>query len=335
MSDLKKKIFKPIYFLMGEESFYIDEITNYMEKNCIPEEERSFNQTILYGKDIDLAGMLNQAKRFPMMSNYNLVIVKEAQNLKGIDGSGTGEVDPFMLYVEKPLNSTILVINYRGKSLDKRKKIFKSLEKNAAIFESAKIYDDKVGAWITTYLKAKGYNIEIKAAELMANFLGNDLSKVANEIEKLCIVLPKGATINLKDIEENVGISKDFNVFELQDAIGKRDFYRSNLIVTHMGQNPKTKSIIPMLTMLYSFFTKILLIHSATDKSKQGLAVATGINQFFINDYLVAARNFSIVKTARIVGILREYDAKSKGIDAPSVDDSELMRELVFRILHV
>lgn len=335
ISDLKKKIHKPIYYLMGEESYFIDQITRQIEKHTLPEEEKSFNQTVFYGKDIDMGDLLNTARRFPMMSNYNIVILKEAQNLKGIEGLSADQTDPFLLYAENPPPSTILVINLRGKSLDKRKKLYKTLDKNGVIFESKRIYENKVGEWIISQLKQEGYGIEVNAAELMANHLGNDLSKVAQEIEKLTIVLPKGSKVTLKEIEENIGISKDFNVFELQNAIGKKDIYKANLIITHLGQNPKTKSIIPIIAFLYSFFTKILMMHSSTDKSNQALASLLGVNPYFMRDYTEAARNFPKIKCIHIIGFLREYDTKSKGIDAPPTDDLELMRELIYKILHI
>jgi DNA polymerase-3 subunit delta len=335
ISDLKKKIYKPIYYLMGEESYFIDQITNYIDKNVLPEEEKSFNQTVFYGKDIELSTLLDTARRFPMMSNYNVIILKEAQNLKGIEGLPADQTDPFSLYIENPPPSTILVINLRDKTLDKRKKIYKVLEKNAVLFESKRIYENKVGAWIIKYLQSEGYTIDVKASELMASHLGNDLSKVAQEIGKLTVVIPKGKAITLKDIEENIGISKDFNVFELQEALSKKDIYKANLIITHLGQNPKTKSIIPLIAFLYSYFTKILMIHSATDKSNQALASLLGVNPFFVRDYIDTARNYPQAKCVHIIGFLREYDAKSKGIDSPTVDDLELMRELIYKILHI
>lgn len=335
ISDLKKKIYKPVYFLMGDEAYYIDAITSYIEKNVLPEEEKSFNQTILYGRDIDLASLLNAARRFPMMSNHNVVIVKEAQVLKGIEGVAAGSTDPFLLYLENPAPSTILVINLRDKTLDKRKKIYKTLDKVGCLFESKKIYEDKVGGWITQYVKQRKYTIETKAAELMANHLGNDLAKVANEIDKLLLAEPEGSNITMKEIEENIGISKDFNVFELQSAIGKRNFQKAILIITHMAQNPKTKSIIPLISFLYSFFSKILLVHSVSDKSNTGIASVLGINPYFAKDYLEAARNFNRAKSSVIISVLREYDAKSKGIDYPTVDDGELMKEMVFKIFSV
>jgi DNA polymerase-3 subunit delta len=335
IADLNKKIYKPVYFLMGEESFYIDEITTRIEKAVLSEEEKAFNQTVLYGKDIELGLLLNAARRFPMMSNYNVVIVREAQNMKGIEGVASNEVDPLLMYFENPPQSTILVINLKGKLLDKRKKIYKALDKNAVLFESKRIYEDKVGAWITNRLKALGYGIDIKAAELMASHLGNDLSKVSKELEKLLILIPKGGQVTLKEIEENIGISKDFNVFELQTAIGKRDVYKANLIINHMGQNPKTKSIIPLISIFYAYFTKLMMMHSAKDKSKPGLASLLGVNPFFMNDYMQAARNYDIKKCIHIIGFLREYDTKAKGIEMPSVDDLDLMRELIYKIMHV
>lgn len=335
VSDIKKKIYKPIYFLMGEESFYIDEITMLLEKSILPEEERSFNQSIFYGKDIEMGTLLDNSRRFPMMSNYNVVIVKEAQNMKGIDGLPSDQTDPFMLYLENPAKSTILVINYKGKSLDKRKKIYSCIDKNSVLFESKRIYDNKVGEWIIKQLKESGKTIDAKAAELMASHLGNDLSLVARELEKLVIVAPKNGPISMKEIDEHVGISKDFNIFELQMALAKKDIYRSNLIVTHLGQNPKTKSIIPLIAFLYSYFSKLLMIHSSSDKTRQSLAALLGVNPFFVQDYLDAARSFPATKCMAIIGFLREYDAKSKGIDNPTTDDLELMRELVFKILYI
>lgn len=335
LSDLKKKIYKPIYYLMGDEPFFMDEISSQIEKSVLPDAEKSFNQAVLYGKDIEIGTLLNHARRFPMMSNYNVVIVKEAQNMKGIEGLPADETDPFLLYAENPPKSTILVINLKGKVLDKRKRIYKVLEKEHVLFESVKIYENKVAPWIINQFKEAGKTIDLKAAELMASHIGNDLSMVAREIEKLLISAPKNAPISLKEIEDHVGISKDFNVFELQNALGKKDVYKTNLIITHLGQNPKTKSIIPLIAMLYGFFVKIIMVHSAEDKSKMSLAALIGVNPYFVQDYLDAARNYPQNKCIHIISFLREYDAKSKGIDSPSMDDLELMRELMYKILHV
>lgn len=333
ISDLKKKIYHPIYFLMGEEGYFIDEITNFIEKNVLDEAEKSFNQSTLYGRDTDLTNLLNLCRKFPMGANYNVILLKEAQALKGIEGSPSGVIDPFLLYAENPLKSTILVVNLREKSLDKRKKLYKILDKNACLFESKKIYENKVGSWISQYLKNKGYTIDLKACELMASYLGNDLSKVSNEIEKLLLTQAKGSTIGVREIEDKIGISKDFNVFELQNAIGERNFVQAMTIVTYLAQNPKTKSIIPLIALLYSYFSKILLVHYAEDKSQNSLASTIGIHPYFVKDYLLAAKNYPKAKTACVIGILRYYDAMSKGIDSPTIDDGELMKEMIFKIL--
>jgi DNA polymerase III subunit delta len=332
MSDLKKKIYHPVYFLMGDETYYIDAITEYMDKNILPEAEKSFNQSVLYGKDLDLGKLLNAARRFPMMSNYSLIIVKEAQDLKGIDGGGADKVDPFLLYIEKPLKSTILVINYKGKSLDKRRKIYKAIEQHGVLFESKKIYEDKVGKWIIDYLKAEGREIDPRAAELMAGQLGNDLSKVVNEINKLLILTPQSVRITSKEIEDNVGISKEFNVFELQNSIGRKDLAKTALIVHHISKNPKN-SIIPTIGMLFAFFTKLMMIHGSKSKEDRDLAPLIGVSPFFMKDYHAAAKNYSAGQCAAVIGILREYDAYSKGIDSPAVDDMELLLEMVYKII--
>lgn len=335
ISDLKKKIYKPIYYLMGEEAYFIDKITNYIEKNVLTDAEKSFNQTVLYGRDIDLGKLINTARQFPMGANYNVVIVKEAQAMKGIEGLSAGTTDPFLLYVENPSQSTILVINLRDKKLDKRKKLYKTLDKTACLFESKKIYDNKVGAWINGYVKSKGYSIDIKASELIASYLGNDLSKVSNEVNKLLLTQNKGQMVSLENVEENIGISKDFNAFELQAAIGKRNTSQALLIATYMSKNPKTKSIIPIIALLYSYFSKILLVHYTPDKSNTSIAASIGINPYFAKDYIQAASNFPKAKAAHIIGVLRKYDTMSKGIDSSTIDDGELLKEMVFKILSV
>ncbi len=334
IKDIDQNNFKPLYYLMGEEGYYIDAITQRLEQRILPEEERSFNQHVLYGKDTDIATVLNTARQFPMMSNYNVVILKEAQDLKGIAGEAKGAVDPFMLYAEKPAEKTILIVNYRGKSLDKRKKLYKILDKQAVLFEAKKLYDNQVGPWISTYVKQKGYSIDAASAELMASHIGNDLVKVVNEMNKLTIVLPQGTAINSKIIEEHIGISKDFNVFELQKAIGRKDIYQVNLIVHHMGKNPKTSSIIPMVANLYGYFTKVFMVHYAENKSNDAVAAMIGVPPFFAKDYIQAARHYSKAKCASVIHTLREYDAKSKGIDSPPVDDGDLMREMMYKIIH-
>lgn len=332
MGDIKNRKFKPVYFLMGEEPYFIDAITDYIEKNLLKEDEKAFNQTVVYGADVDLGQILNAAKRFPMMAEYNLVIVKEAQNVKGLDGSSEGNADPFALYVENPLKSTVLVINYKGKKLDSRRKLAKLIDKEQVLFESKTLYDNQVGRWITDYLKGRDVSIEPNAAEIMAAHLGNKLSTIVMELDKLKLAVGENGTITTADVERNVGISKDFNVFELQNALGARDVYRSALIAKHMGAMPK-HSIIPDIAALYGFFTKIMILHSMSGSSPAEQAAALKVNPYFMKDYQTAARSYSLRQCAQIISILREYDAYSKGIDAPPVDDADLLNEMIFRIL--
>lgn len=332
MGDIKNRKFKPVYFLMGEEPYFIDAITDYIEKNLLKEDEKAFNQTVVYGADVDLGQILNAAKRFPMMAEYNLVIVKEAQNVKGLDGASEGNADPFALYVENPLKSTVLVINYKGKKLDSRRKLAKLIDKEQVLFESKTLYDNQVGRWITDYLKGRSVSIEPNAAEIMAAHLGNKLSTIVMELDKLKLAVGENGTITTTDVERNVGISKDFNVFELQNALGARDVYRSALIAKHMGAMPK-HSIIPDIAALYGFFTKIMILHSMSGSSPAEQAAALKVNPYFMKDYQTAARSYSLRQCAQIISILREYDAYSKGIDAPPVDDADLLNEMIFRIL--
>lgn len=332
MRDLKERKFKPVYFLMGEEPYFIDVITDYIEKNLLKEDEKAFNQTVVYGADVDLGQIINTAKRFPMMSEYNLVIVKEAQNVKGLDGTGDGKVDPFALYAENPQKSTVLVIAYKGKKLDSRKKLTKYLDANHVLFESKPLYDNQVGRWITDYLKLRNIQIEPNAAEIMAAHLGNNLSSIVMELDKLKVAVGEGGKITSADVERNVGISKDFNVFELQKAIGARDMYKSALIAKHMGAMPK-HSIIPDIAVLYGFFTKTMILNSMRGASNAELASALKVSPFFIADYQLAGRNYSMSQCAQVISILREYDAYSKGIDAPAIDDADLLREMIMKIV--
>ena len=332
MSDLKNRQFKPIYFLMGEEPYFIDAITDYIDKNLLSDDEKAFNQAVVYGADVDLGQVINMAKRFPMMSEYNLVIVKEAQNVKGLDGAAEGNVDPFALYAENPLKSTVLVINYKGKKIDTRRKLAKLLDKEHVLFESKPLYDNQIGRWITDYLRNQNIAIEPNAAEIMAAHLGTKLSAIVMELDKLKVAVGETKKITAADVERHVGISKDFNVFELQNAIGARDVYRSALIAKHMGAMAK-HSIIPDIAVLYGFFTKVMILHSMRGASNAELASALKVNPFFVKDYQLAARNYTLTQCASVISILRKYDAYSKGIDAPPVDDADLLNEMVFSII--
>ena len=326
ISDLKNKIYYPIYFLDGEESFFIDEISDYIEMNVLTDLEKEFNQTIIYGKDTNIPTLVSYARRFPMMANYQVIIVKEAQDID--------KIEELAGYIENPLNSTLLVICYKYDKLDRRKSIAKTIEKTGVLFESGRLYDNQIPDWISEYVRKKNYSISTKATFLLAEFLGTDLSKIVNEISKLIINIPPGQEITEEYVEKNIGISKDFNVFELQKAIGKKDVYRSNQIITHFAANPRENPLVKVIPLLYSYFSKVLIYHQLPDKSRNNAASALSVNPFFIQDYQVAAGNFKVNKLISIISLLREYDLKAKGVDNASTSDGELMKELVFRILH-
>jgi DNA polymerase-3 subunit delta len=337
IKDLKNRKFSPVYLLHGEESFYIDQISDYIEENVLSAAEKSFNQTIFYGKDSDPMSILNAAKRYPMMSDYQVILVKEAQDLKwGKDGEDDKKSgDPLLGYFENPLPSTILVFCYRNGKFDKRKKIFKILEKNGLVFESPSIHENKVPTWIEAFVRERGYSINVQASALVAEYLGNDLSKVANELEKMMLNVSAGKEISTQDIQNNIGISKDYNVFELQNAIARKDAYKVNQIINYFADNPKNNPIQLLLGALNSYFTKILKYHHTGDKSPQTLASALGIAPFFVREYEQAARNYSKEKVFRIISYLRDYDLKIKGVDASAnTEQGELMKELMFKIIH-
>ena len=330
MTELKKRQYRPVYFLMGEEPYFIDVIADYIAENALAEQEKAFNQVVLYGKDANVYTVLDAAKRFPMMSQHQVVIVKEAQNLK--------EIDKLQFYVEKPLQSTILVICHKYKTIDKRLKLYKSLDKSkdAAIFESKKLYDNQVPAWITNFLTERGYAIAPAAASLLTEYLGAELGKVVNELNKLMITLPENdKKITLEHIEKNVGISKDYNVFELQKALGDKDILKANRIIGYFARNPGSNPMVMVISSLYSYFVKILTYHYLPDKSQSAAASALKVNPFFVKDYEAAARKYSAPKIIQIISLLREYDLKSKGAGSSSASDGDLMREMTYKILHV
>lgn len=344
--DLKRKIFKPIYFLSGEESYYIDEISNFIENNVLDDAEKDFNQTIVYGKDIVLSGILGLAKEFPMMSDYKVVIVKEAQNLKELNKNASSDEDSgnkteannasaqFLNYINHPQKSTILVFCFKYKTIDKRSAIAKALQKNAVFLETKKMYDNQIPDWISNYVKEKNYSISPKASFLLSEFLGSDLSKITNEINKLLIGLPTGKEITPEMIQDNIGISKEFNVFELQDALAKKDIVKANRIINHFAANEKENPSQLVLASLYGYYSKILKYQFLTDKSKFGAAQALGVNPFFVDGYSKAAANYTSLKLKNIFSYLKECDLKSKGVDNSNIPYGELLKELVFKILH-
>ena len=326
--DLKNRNYKPIYYLMGEESYYIDKISEYISQTVLTDEEKEFNLTVMYGADTDIASIINAAKRYPMMSEYQVVIVKEAQNVK--------DMESLVYYVQKPSPSTILVICHKHGTLDKRKKLAATIEKVGVLFESKKIKDTQLSGFITSFLKRKSVDIEPKATEMMAEFVGTDLSRMAGELEKLVLTLPAGQMrITPEQIERNIGISKDYNNFELKNAIIARDVLKANKIIKYFDENPKTNPIQATLSVLFNFFSNLMLVYYAPDKSEQGIASMLGLkNTWQAKEYLAAARVFSGVKVMQIIGEIRYCDAQSKGVDNVSLKDGDLLRELIFKILH-
>ncbi len=326
LADIKKRVYYPIYFLMGEEPFFIDTISNELENTILDEAERSFNQVVLYGSDVSVNDIMSQARAFPMMSDYLVVIVKEAQNVDNIDSLAD--------YIEKIPPTTILVINYKYKKLDKRRALAKYIDKKGVLFESKKLYDNNIPEWITKYLAAKKYNITPKATQMIADFLGNDLHRVRNELEKLMVALPPSKRIDDADVEYNVGISKDFNVFELQKAIGSKDLPKANRIINYFGDNPKENPIFMVISVLYGYYTKLLKLHFSKDKNKSTVATMLGVNPFFVNDYFEAVRNYSWTDCMNCIEVLREFDLKSKGYNSTSdISQKELYREMLFKLM--
>ena len=345
ISDLKKKNFRPVYFLMGEESYFIDMISDHIEKNVLDESEKDFNQTILYGGDVDINTVIAAAKRFPMMSERQVVIVKEAQSIKGLVKKEKEKDDKeetkkekiktsFEAYIENPQKSTILVFCYKYKTVDKRTALAKSLVKHAVLFESKKIYENKVPDWIIEYLKNKKYKVGPKACMMLTEYLGADLGKIANELDKLMISIPAGSEITTEQIENNIGISKEFNVFELQNALGRKDILKANQIVNYFSANSKDHPMVLTVISLYGYFSKILTYHFLPDKTRDIAAKAMGVHPFFLGDYEKAAKLYPAAKIKSVVHQLREYDLKSKGINNVSAEDGSILKELVYKILH-
>jgi DNA polymerase-3 subunit delta len=327
LKELKKKIYRPIYLFHGEESYFIDKLTRFIQDNVLSESEKSFNLTIFYGKDTDAGTVINTARRYPMMASHQVVILKEAQTMK--------DLNELLYYVEKPQKSTILVITHKHKALDKRTKLARSLEKNAVVFESKKIKDYRIPEWITRYLQHHNKNIDNHAAMLITEYLGNDLNKIAHELDKLLLTVPeKDTNITSDHVERNIGISKDYNTFELINALADKDAVKANRIVSHFGKNPNEYPMPLVIGSMYFFFSKLLGYHFMKNKNRKQVASSLRVYPNMVWQYEKAAKKYNYQKSARIISYLREYDLKSKGLNNVSTPENELLRELVFKILH-
>jgi DNA polymerase-3 subunit delta len=320
----------------------------------LDEMQKEFNQTVLYGRDVTPSAIFSTARRYPMMSNYQVVIIREAQDVKFLlkgsedddeaserDDSatsagkkGVAEKDPFLLYLSNPQPTTILVFCYKYKKIDKRTRVSKELEKSAVLFDSKKMYPNQVPAWVVSYVKSKGYTIAEKASNLIAEYLGTELSKVSNELDKLMIGLKAGSEITPSQIEAGIGISKDYNVFELQDAMGKRDTLKVARIISYFGANPKNNPLVMILPALANYFTKIITVHAYRGKQGANLAGLLGVNPFFVKDYEAAARNYPLDTAIEAISLIHEYDLRSKGVNNASAGDNDLLKEMVFRIMN-
>lgn len=323
ISSLKSRKYAPVYFLFGAEQYYIDEIAHYAENNILNEGEKGFNQVIFYGKDSDAASIINAAKRFPMMAEYQVIIVKEAQNLKNLD--------EFEAYFEKPVPSTILIICYKKDKLDKRTRLYKTLNKHV-VFESKKLYDNELPGWIENYLKGKGFSISSRSASLIADSLGSDLGKIANELEKLIINKDGDKQITDTDVELKIGISKEFNIFELMGAVALKNSARAMHIAHHMSKN-KDFSIIAALINMNNFFSKAYMVKQSNIKDQGQLQREFGLNYYQAKDYTTAASRYSADELEKCIRIMHEYDLKSKGVNNASATPDELLKEILVRIL--
>ena len=327
VNDIKAGNIKPIYFLMGEEPYYIDKLSEYIEQNLLSEEEKGFNQTVLYGRDVSIEDIISTAKRYPMMAERQVVIVKEAQDL-------TKTIDKLESYAANPMPSTVLVFCYKYKTLDKRKKVTKELAKTGLVYESKKLYENKVGEWISRVLKGKDFTIEPKASAMLVEFLGSDLSKINNELEKLRIVLPKGSMITAKHIEENIGFSKDFNNFELINAIGYRNQLKAYQSAQYCSENEKATPMVVTTSTVFGFFVKLLKYHGLKDRNPKNVATVLGVNHYFLKDYDVALKNYPMKKVSAIIAALRDIDVKSKGVGANGMPTGDLLKELLFKVFN-
>lgn len=329
LQELKNRTYRPFYLLHGDEDYFIDLISDYIADHILSESQKGFDQTILYGKETSFSTIVNAAKRFPMIGDYQVIIVKEAQSLSWKD-----EGDLLSKYLSQPAPNTILVFAYKHGKFDKRKKIYKQAEKAGVVVESARLYPNKIPAWVSDYLSAKGRKIHPQAAVLIGEYLGEDLSKIVNELDKMVLNLADTAEISLKDIETNIGISKDFNVFELNDALSQKNALKAFKIVNYFAENPKNHPVPMVFGALNSYFTKVLKYHYLTDKSSQNVAKELGVHPFFTKEYSIAARHYDRAKVFKVIRVLQEYDMKSKGVGMSDPDTADLLKEMVYKILN-
>jgi len=326
ISDLQKNVFKPLYWLEGEEEYAIDQVLDYAEQQILPPAESSFNLHLFYGRDTDWATILNACMRYPMFAEKQVVILKEAQSMKDLQ-----KLEP---YLNKPLSSTLLFIAYKGKRVDKRTKLAKTLKEKGVMLTTRKLYENELPDWTNALVKSKGLTISNKALHLLIDHIGNDLSRISNEIDKIIINLETRKEITEDDIEKYVGISKEYNVFELQDALMKRDLYKAMRIAQYFESNPKSAPIQLVLPSLYNFFSKIQMINTTSSGNEKTLAFSIGVPEFKIKDYIQAAKRYSILLVERNILLLHQYNLRSVGIDDAGTSDGLLLKELLVKMIN-
>lgn len=326
VQEIKNGKIKPIYFLMGEEPYYIDKIADFINDNLLAEEEKGFNQMVLYGRDTSIEDIVSNARRYPMMAERQVIIIKEAQDL-------SKSIEKLESYAENPQLTTTLVFCYKYKKLDKRKKVYKAVSKNGVLFEGKRLYENQIPTWIQKTLKSRDYQISPKAAQMLLEFLGTDLGKIDNELQKLQLILPPGSTISPEIIEENIGISKDFNNFELRSAVGERDDLKAHRIINYFSQNQKDHPMVVTVSLLAGYFSQILQYHGLADKSKGNVAKVLKVNPFFVKDYITASGNYPMKKASMAIEHLREADVKGKGVGTAGISPGDLLKELLVKIM--
>ncbi|MDR1743957.1 MAG: DNA polymerase III subunit delta [Dysgonamonadaceae bacterium] len=326
--DIRKRNFAPIYLLMGDEAYFIDKITDLLSETVLTEAEKDFNMLTFYGMDSDVNSIISAARRFPMMAEHQLIVVKEAQQLD--------KFELFDVYAKNPMPSTVLILSYKHGSVDKRKAVVKNIEKAGVVFESKKLYDNQIPGFITGYFRNKGIGIDDKSAQMLTDFVGNDLSKLIPQLQKLEVSLPESSKrITSELIEANVGISKDYNNYELQKAVVQKNILTVNRIVNYFEQNPKDNPMVVTVSVLFNYFSNLLECYWLPQKSEQAVMNALNLrSSFFAQDYMIGLRNYGANKVMEIISLLREYDAKSKGMGNVSVPQGELLRELLYRVMH-
>ena len=326
-NDIKLKKLSPVYLLMGEEEFFIDNITNLFIQNILSDDEKEFNLNILYGKDTSVDQIISICKKYPLMSSFQIVLIKEAQDL-------SRSIDSLISYIKNPLNSTILILNYKHKTIDKRKTLFKEISKIGKVFESKRLYDNQVQNWISEKLTSSGYNIDRKSIILINEHLGNNLSKIDNEIEKLKTIKKDDKNIISDDIEMHIGISKEFNNFELRRAIGEKKYIKALQISKYFSDNPNSNPLVVTISTIFNFFNNLLVYHANPSADQKRMASLLGVNPYFLNEYSIAAKNYSLRGVVRIISIIRDYDMYSKGVKIKKATP-ELLNELISKIVDV